>query len=119
MNHLEPIYKNAAGIAYNINNYHTAESIHNNIQLQIGSFALLMNSDEMPDFLKVIKAAKKGCICRDCKSSNDTKILRCETKYASIKIKTTPKLINEIEELVLAVFCNYQVNSILKENNIY
>jgi len=116
MNYLEPIYKNNAGTAYALKSY--GEENLNNIQLQIGDFALLMRSDEMPSFLKVIKSAKSGCVCKDCLNNNSYRTIKCETTYASIKLKANQKLIDDLEELVLSVICNSQVEKILNDNNI-
>lgn len=109
MKNLEPIYTNECGAAYSISN------CNKNIQIQIGDFAIMMTDKEMPNFLKVIQSAKQGNCCKNCKK---TKLIKCETKFATINIKTTPKLIEDIEELVLAIICNYQVETLLKKNNI-
>jgi len=115
MNYLEPIHKNSSGIVYTVKDF-DKEDYSDKIQLQIGDFAILMRAEEMPNFLKVIKSVKKKSNCSNC--NEKPRVIKCETQYASVKIKVTPTAIEDLEELVLATICYYQVEDILRENNI-
>lgn len=117
MNYLETIHENTVGAAYAVKNNNKKAS-SSKIQLQIGEAALLMSASEMPNFLNTIRAVNKKCKCGDCKQKGNVRVIKCETTFATISIKVKPRLIKDLEELVLAIICNYQIEMMLKANNI-
>jgi len=116
MNYLDPIYKNNSGIVYAIKNIGDDE-VSEKIQFQIGDFAMLMTLDDMPNFMKVLNTVEKKYVCENCNSKSH-RIVKCETIYATVTIKATKSMLSDLKELVNAVLCNYEINTILQQNGI-
>lgn len=113
MNYLKPIHKNNSGIIYAVK---SCNDDCKNVQLQIGDLGLILTVDDLPKFLKVIQKVKNKYNCSDCGSNN--RVIKCDTLYASVKIKTTPDSLNDLEELISVVIHNNSVDLLLKSQNI-
>lgn len=118
MNCLELIHKNNTGSVFYVKDIHCESAEINSIQLQIGEVAILMEANEMKGFLAVVRSARKKCTCVKCSCNSAYRIIKCDTIYAEVKIKATSKIIDDLEELILAVIYNKQMHNILYDNNI-
>jgi len=118
MHFLDPIYSNNTGTAFALKSGIGTENTFAKIQLQLGDIAILMDFNEMKSFLSTIKTAKKGCNCANCMQEGGYKIIKCNTAYAEVKLKVTPKIMEDLEELINGVLFEKQINSLLEGNNI-
>lgn len=118
MNFLELIHSNRSGSVYAIKNGKECENF-DKVQLHIGEVAVLLMIEEVSSFLKVIDSAKKNCNCDTC-ATNDTpyKRIKCNTKHTELIIKGTPELIDDLEELALAVIHIEEMDNFMTKNNI-
>lgn len=118
MNCLDLIHKNNTGAVYALKSLGSVHSDFNKVQLQIGEFAILLETEELQPFLQVVKTAKNKCECGKCGTNSAYKIIKCDTQYAQIKIKATSLIIADLEELMQSVIYTFQVDNILNINNI-
>jgi len=116
MHFLEPIYQNNTGAAYALKS--SIDDPFSKIQLQLGDIAILMDMCEVESFLTVVKSAQKGCNCANCEQEGAYKIIKCDTAYAEVKFKATPRVIEDLEDLVNGIIFEVQVNRLLGDNNI-
>ena len=118
MNFLDPIYNNNSGTAYAIRSSMCDDDAYTKIQLQLGDIAILMDFNEVKSFLKIIKSAKKRCSCPNCVKDGRYKVIKCDTAYAEIKLKVTPVIMRDLEELVKGILFESQMSQLLNDNNI-
>ncbi len=118
MSFLDPIFYNKTGTIYALKSTYDIDEPINKVQLQIGDIAILMQKEEIRAFLNTVKKAKdsKSCECLNC--NNSCKIIKCDTPMANIRLKMTEENLNDLEELVMSLFFQEKINSILTENNI-
>ena len=118
MNFLDPIHINNTGTAYAVLNSEDDTDFFHKVQLQIGDVAILMDVIEMTSFLKVVRSARESCECEKCKTKNGYKNIKCDTAFFEIKLKATPKMLDDLEELIMGVICNEEMNTILEIHDI-
>lgn len=116
MNYLHPIHKNNGGVIYALKNFDTIDDSFQILQLQIGDLGLVLTLEDLPKFLKVIQTVKNKCTCSDCGTKE--RVIKCETVYASIRIKATSSLLDNLEELIAFAIHSCQVDALLKSNDI-
>ncbi len=115
---LDPLYCNSTGAAYTVKSYSVTQEANFKIQVQIGDIGILMDIEELRAFLSIIRSAKKGCQCKDCKSEISYKTIKCSTPLAEIIFKVTPSILSGLEELVLGILFYREYNGVLAENYI-
>ena len=118
MNCLDLIHKNNTGAVYALKSLGCETNTISRVQLQIGEVAILMDVEEMQNFLQVIESAKNKCKCEKCLTEGAYKIIKCDTLHAQVKIKGTKEVVKDLEELVLYVIYNDQMDNILWNNDI-
>ncbi len=119
MNYLQPIYRNNIGTSYMLKSYEDCDAPFNKIQLQIGEIAVLLSKKELKHLLNVIHSAKKGCHCTFCGDKTALKAIKCDTMFATLHFKTTPKNVETLEELIQGTLFELEMEEILSFNDIY
>lgn len=118
MHFLDPIYHNNTGTAFALKSNTETDETFTKIQLQLGDIAILMDFNEIHSFLNTIKIARKGCNCPNCTQEGGYKVIKCDTAYAEVKLKATPKIMDGLEELINGVLFEKQISKLLGDNNI-
>lgn len=118
MNYLQLIHANCTGSVYDLKSVGSSLNEANKVQLQIGEIAIVMHINELKNFLGVIRSVNEKCVCNECEANGSYRTIKCRTEYVEVKIKSTPKVVKDLEELILAVIYNKQVENILLDNNI-
>lgn len=118
MHFLDPIHHNNTGTAFALKSSLDKDETFSKIQLQLGDIAILMDFNEVRSFLSTIKTAKKGCNCPNCTLEGGYRVIKCDTAYAEIKLKATPKIMDDLEELINGVLFENQMTKLLEDNNI-
>ena len=119
MHFLDPIYHNNSGTAYAVRSSINDDESYNKVQLQLGDVAILMDFKEIKSFLSIVHSAKNnGCTCPNCTQDGSYKVIKCNTAYAEVKLKVTPRIMKDLEELINGVLFENQINQLLNDNNI-
>lgn len=118
MHFLDPIYHNNTGTAFALRSCEDRDETFTKIQLQLGDIAILMDLNEIHSFLNTLRRARKSCSCANCNKEVGYKVIKCDTAYAEVKLKATPKIMDGLEELINGVLFEKQVNKLLEDNNI-
>ncbi len=117
MHYLKSIYRNRIGGTYIVTS-NPDETCYEGIQLRLGEMSVLLTQKGLTDLLDVINSSREGCDCKDCNAKNHLRLIKCETTYATIHLKTTPQNINALEELIQGTLFELAMDDLLSINEI-
>lgn len=117
MHYLKPIYHNKMGATYMVTS-HPEENDFEKIQVQLGELGILLTTNDLKQLLKTINSSRKGCNCSSCGKKHCFKLIKCDTTYAHLHLKTTKKNVDALEELIQGTLFELAMEDLLTINNI-